>query len=670
MQPLSKAILIGLLVWSALLFHAAAALAAYPLTFTDSRGETIVLKTKPRQVVSLVPSITEMIFKVGAGEAVAAVTLHNSWPPAAAEKPVVGGFFSPNVEKIASFQPDVIFVATLQKAVIAHFRDAPVQLICLEPRSLSDSFETIYQIGNIFGKAAAADALVKQIRVELALIKTKTGRIPAAKRLRVMRLMGRGKVMTPGSDSFQNEMIRAAGGIPPDFGEPGNVVEVFLPQWQQFNPQVIYGCGGDRETAAEFFSQPGWKEVDAIRNSRIFYFPCGLTCRTATQTGTFVSWLASRIYSQEFADPSGQVHPDGVYRSRPLELDLPYIRSARIAYSRMYDFTNKSLIVDLKTPLRVVSTLEGQRENTRTVGNHYSPPPVWSISHEMGLEASRARIYRVLGHKAAETAFLFTGADMDNLSIQQRNFKEMTVYALVTAGVRSNAVRMSRDTGNYYEPGTINILLLTNRRLTPRAMTRAIISATEAKTAALMDMDVRSSYLPRHRATGTGTDNVLVVEGAGGSIDNTGGHSKMGELIASAVYGGVQEAVYRQNGLAAPRSIFRRLKERRISIYGLVAGAVCDCGLEPSELGAAAEALLLQPTYAGFMASALALSDAYQQGLIADLSAFRKWAHDIAEGIADRPIAALKPIISSDTLPAVEQTALNAIFNGIYYRNL
>jgi len=59
----------------------------------------------------------------------------------------------------------------------------------------------------------------------------------------------------------------------------------------------------------------------------------------------------------------------------------------------------------------------------------------------------------------------------------------MEILALVTAGVKSNAVRMSKDTGRYYEPGTINIILLPNMKLTSRAMTRAIISATEAKTA-------------------------------------------------------------------------------------------------------------------------------------------------------------------------------------------
>ncbi len=73
----------------------------------------------------------------------------------------------------------------------------------------------------------------------------------------------------------------------------------------------------------------------------------------------------------------------------------------------------------------------------------------------------------------------------------------MTVYALVTAGVESNAVRMSVDEGRFYEPGTINVILMTNMKLSSRARTRAIISATEAKTAAMEDLDVRSSASPQ-----------------------------------------------------------------------------------------------------------------------------------------------------------------------------
>ncbi|MBW2014863.1 MAG: hypothetical protein JRI69_13950 [Deltaproteobacteria bacterium] len=64
--------------------------------------------------------------------------------------------------------------------------------------------------------------------------------------------MGRDPVMTPGDDSFQNEMIRAAGGIPPVLGKKGHIVVMTKEEWVRFNPQVIYACGGDRETAKNF----------------------------------------------------------------------------------------------------------------------------------------------------------------------------------------------------------------------------------------------------------------------------------------------------------------------------------------------------------------------------------------------------------------------------------
>lgn len=52
--------------------------------------------------------------------------------------------------------------------------------------------------------------------------------------------MGRDKVTTPGDDSFQNEFIRAAGGIPPQLGKKGSVVDVTLDEWKRFNPLLIF----------------------------------------------------------------------------------------------------------------------------------------------------------------------------------------------------------------------------------------------------------------------------------------------------------------------------------------------------------------------------------------------------------------------------------------------
>ena len=66
-------------------------------------------------------------------------------------------------------------------------------------------------------------------------------------------------------------------------------------------------------------------------------------------------------------------------------------------------------------------------------------------------------------------------ADMANLSVQRADFKDIKIYALVTAGVEGNALRLSQDEGRYYEPGTINIIVLSNYRLSPRAMSRPLL---------------------------------------------------------------------------------------------------------------------------------------------------------------------------------------------------
>jgi adenosylcobinamide amidohydrolase len=81
-------------------------------------------------------------------------------------------------------------------------------------------------------------------------------------------------------------------------------------------------------------------------------------------------------------------------------------------------------------------------------------------------------------------------------------------------------------------------------------MARAIITATEAKTAALQDLDVRSIFTPQSQATGTGTDNMIIVSGKrlGKMLRSTGGHTKMGELIRVSTKIAVTEAIEKQKG--------------------------------------------------------------------------------------------------------------------------
>lgn len=643
---------------------------AIPVQITDANGQIITIQKAPARVVCLIPSVTEILFHIGADSAVSGITYHDKVPPGTLSKPIVGGYFNPSVRAIETIRPDMIFLSDIHTNVKERFSGSDCVLIEMKTASLSGSLDHIILLGRLFDRETRAEELVTEIRQELEQISLKVAKIPQEDRKRVIRLMGRNEVMTPGTDSFQNEMIRAAGGITHDFNKNGDVISVTKEEWMRFNPQVIYGCGGDRKTAESLFSRPGWKDVDAVKNRNIYYFPCDLTCRASTHTGYFVSWLAANIYGDFFSRKDNLVQKEKTIGSRLLPIDLDYIEGVRILQSRIFDFSHKTLVIDFKEPLSIVSTLEGERAGIRTVGNHFSPPQYWAATGHMdGLEGHRQRIYGALGRDEKNTSFLFTGADMDHLSIQQETYKKMTVHALVTAGVESNAMRMARDEGLFYEPGTINIIIMTNMRLTSRAMTRAIITATEAKTAALLDMDIRTSYgSGAYRATGTGTDNVMIVEGAGTWLDNAGGHTKLGELIARSVYAGVQEAVDKQNRLTAKRNIFQRLKERDITVYGLIGTEICDCGRDRNDFSGAVEELLLDPQYAGFMESALALNDDHDKGLITDLALFRQWGKWIAEQIAGRKIQEIKNLAMQENLSPVLEIAFNSLLTGIYYR--
>jgi ABC-type Fe3+-hydroxamate transport system substrate-binding protein/adenosylcobinamide amidohydrolase len=645
---------------------------SYPLKFTDASGAKIVLSNRPERVVSLVPGITEIIFELEAGDAVQGVTWHETFPAEATRKEIVGGFFSPSLERIETLDPDVIFLSSLHKDVRDRFAGRPCKLIQLDSRSIATVYGNIKLLGAIFDRQEQASGLVHKIQDELQLVSRKVEKTPLQDRKRVIRLMGRDKVMTPGDDSFQNELIRAAGGIPPQLGKNGAVVEVSLEEWQRFNPQVIYGCGGDRETAENFFSLPGWKDVDAVRNGAIHYFPCELTCRASAHTGYFVGWLASTIYEEEFSKPGNRLLEEKRVASKPVALPLDYVKYARVDETPLFDFPNKTLIVEFKEPLRVVSTLEGERTGVTTIGNHGSPPMCWGVTHRIGFEGSKRRTFKALGKQEKQCSLLQTGANMENLSVKSARYKDMEVYALVTAGVQGNAVRMAYDEGRFYEPGTINIILMANMHLSPRAMTRAIISATEAKTAALQDLDIRSTANPQYwQATGTGTDEMIVIEGRGVRLDSAGGHCKLGELIARAVYDGVKEAVSRQNSITTKRSIFRRLQERGAGPDNLM--KVCSCMEQGSGMSSdlalkRLEEVLMQPRYAAFIESALALSDAYERGLISNLDAFESWGRSIADDIACGPSPEWKELIVSKEIPVVLGMSINALLNGISRR--
>ena len=223
----------------------------------------------------------------------------------------------------------------------------------------------------------------------------------------------------------------------------------------------------------------------------------------------------------------------------------------------------KTLIVRFPERRRVLSTTEGFVD-TRVAINHAAHPDIWTKAHAEGgvgdesgghryLRGVLARLAGSLGLAAEEIAQMSTAADPDNLAVVTREFEPFVVTALVTAGAKNNAQRTGVDRGTFIEgeepAGTVNILLLTNARLTDGAMARALITVTEAKTAAFQDLRIPSSYTASVQATGTGTDSIIVVAGSEGpKVTYTGGHNLIGELIGRSVHEAVIAALQMQDG--------------------------------------------------------------------------------------------------------------------------
>lgn len=197
----------------------------------------------------------------------------------------------------------------------------------------------------------------------------------------------------------------------------------------------------------------------------------------------------------------------------------------------------------------------GRRDDLKWIFNHGG-----ETSGEMKAptyEGHVAKIAQELGLQAEYSSGLSTAAYMKNASIKTQRFEDTTVTALVTGGVDINAGRVGeqalwheREGECSFVAGTINILLFIDAQLSEGALARALVTCTEAKTAALQELLVPSCYC-EGLATGSGTDGTIIVANPQSSVRLTdaGKHFKLGELIGKTVMAAVKEALFLQTEL-------------------------------------------------------------------------------------------------------------------------
>ena len=234
---------------------------------------------------------------------------------------------------------------------------------------------------------------------------------------------------------------------------------------------------------------------------------------------------------------------------------------------------NKTIVILFEEPRKVLSTSlfnGGYHENLSAVYNHNSDYTA-GMSCISNYHDNMRQVAKEVGLDPNTVSGMGTAASMENVAIQSETFENLTVTAIVTGGVEVNGGRVG-DPADYFQPvektifnkpGTINIMLVIDSDMPPGILARALVTCTEAKTAALQELMSGSNY-SNGLATGSGTDQTIVVANPASDLYllSAGKHSKLGELIGRAVKKAVKEALLRQTGLSPKlqHSVLRRMK--------------------------------------------------------------------------------------------------------------
>jgi adenosylcobinamide amidohydrolase len=233
-------------------------------------------------------------------------------------------------------------------------------------------------------------------------------------------------------------------------------------------------------------------------------------------------------------------------------------KPSRCRLQTAFRVRGKTLIVDLGDLRSVLSSAPraGGITRARYILNHQVAAKSIGRGHgHQGTSAQCADPARTLSKLAAALGLrdrfvgLMTAVSLADLVTVRETDGQIWVEGFVTVGT-SNAVRAGEPvtprqrTNSRAQPGTINLILVTNARLSASAMVGMVQVATEAKTAVLIRAKVKS-WTGRLGATGTGTDAVVVVSGKGPPMRYSGTHTVLGELVGRVIGTAVTEGLAR-----------------------------------------------------------------------------------------------------------------------------
>ena len=222
--------------------------------------------------VSLAPSSTEILFALGLDKEIVGVSSYCDYPAQARLKEIVGTFSQPNVEKVVSLKPDIVFCAGIEQApVAAQLKRLGIKVVAHEPKNIKELLDSIKEIGSLTARQAQADELVKKMEQIIQEVSGKAAAIPVKLRPSVFVEYWNNPLMTAGPGSFIDELITLAGGRNIAYDAPRAYCNFSPEEVLSRNPDCIilaYMVSGN--AATELTHRLGWSQLSAIKNNRVY----------------------------------------------------------------------------------------------------------------------------------------------------------------------------------------------------------------------------------------------------------------------------------------------------------------------------------------------------------------------------------------------------------------
>lgn len=286
------------------------------ISVLDDEGYTTNLTAVPQRVVSLAPACTQILFAIGDGNKVVGVTDYDNYPYnfaawiKAGNMTSIGGYSTPNMEAIASLNPDLIVSDNINDALLPNMRSLGYKVIVINPTSIQGVYNDILMVGKATGATTQANAVIQNMTNVISNIDAKIAAANISAKPNVYYEIWSDPLMSAGSTTWINDVISKAGGVNIFANETVQYPTISSETVVSLNPDVILlptnmGTGTPfYGSVAEVKATPGWGTINAIKNDRIYVIDQDLFAEPGPRVADQVYAVAAVLYPQLFNSTS------------------------------------------------------------------------------------------------------------------------------------------------------------------------------------------------------------------------------------------------------------------------------------------------------------------------------------------------------------------------------